>query len=562
MKPTKTKWLAAAFLALVLVVSACSGGKGKEGSPSPGQTGGESPTEEVTTFTWFSADPIATWNDMNDEVGQEIIKRTGVKLEAEFAMDENRIALMVASNEYPDLISPKGDASKLVDAGALIDLRPLIEEHGPNLKKVYGEYLNRLRWSKDDEAIYILPSLNAVGHQYTDIGGSFHIQHAAVKEAGYPQIRTVQDFENVIRQYVEKHPTIDGQPTIGITFLADGWRILIGVTNPAFITTGAPDDGEFYIDPETYEVTYHYRRPPEKEYFRWLNHLNATGLLDPEAFVQKEDQYKAKIASGRVVGIIDQTWGFNDAVNALKSEGKFERTYAHFPVTLTEEYKDHALQDTGFMAGWGIGITTACKDPVKAIKFLDWLASDEGQVLINWGIEDKHYKVDENGKRYIPEDVLNRKLNDNTNFTKETGIGMYNISARYGDGVLDPTGNYYTTNSPDQVIANYHNVEKETLAQYGVSRWIELWPQVDEFPVKPWGAAWNISYPSDSELAVLFTRIDEIMKKRIPQIILSKPSEFDRLWDEFMQDIEAAGVEKMEDLYEQYVKERIEHWNG
>src|SRR5690606_26339995 len=125
------------------------------------------------------------------------------------------------------------------------------------------------------------------------------------------------------------------------------------VTNPAFLTTGAPDDGEVYIDPETYEVTYHYRRPVEKEYFRWLNHINNIGLLDPEAFTQKEDQYKAKIATGRVVGVIDQDWGFQDAVNSLKAEGKFEQTYAHFPITLTEEYKDHQLQSSGFMGGWG-----------------------------------------------------------------------------------------------------------------------------------------------------------------------------------------------------------------
>ena len=33
--------------------------------------------------------------------------------------------------------------------------------------------------------------------------------------------------------------------------------------------------------------------------------MNAEGLLDPESFVQQEDQYKAKISSGRVLGMID-----------------------------------------------------------------------------------------------------------------------------------------------------------------------------------------------------------------------------------------------------------------
>ncbi len=565
-----TRLVAIFFIIASLLTLAACGSSNNGGNTSPGNsstnteqgTGGDGALEPIT-FSWFSADPVSNWNNMQDKVGQEITRRTGVTLQAQFAMDQNAIPLMIASGDYPDLISPKGDAAKLVDAGALLDLRPLLEEHGQNILKVYGDYIDRLRWSKDDDAIYILPSLNAVDHQYMDIGGAFHIQHEALKATGYPELKTVKDYEETIKKFLEENPTTeDGQKRIGITFLADGWRILIGVTNPAFLTTGAPDDGEVYIDPETYEVTYHYRRPVEKEYFRWLNHINNIGLLDPEAFTQKEDQYKAKIATGRVVGVIDQDWGFQDAVNSLKAEGKFEQTYAHFPITLTEEYKDHQLQSSGFMGGWGTGISVNCKDPVRAIKFLDFLASEEGQILINWGIEDEHYYYDEEGVRRIFPEVQERKNNDANAFAKETGIGFYHISARYGDGVKDSTGNYYTTTWPEQVIENYHEVEKETLAQYGVDRWIELWPQPEEFPVKAWGAAWDIPVPSDSEYAILAKRMEEITWQRIPQIILADPSEFDALWDAYMQELIDNGVEKMEDEFEQYVKERVELWGG
>lgn len=555
------------IVASLLLLSACGSNNGGANHPDQSEgnanNGGNGSGDEPITFTWFSGDPVSAWNNMEDAVGQVIIEKTGVTLDAEFALDQNAVSLMIASGEYPDLIFPKGDAGKLVDAGALIDLRPYLEEHGPNLLKVYGDYLDRLRWSKDDDAIYILPTLSGVDHQYMDIAGAFHIQHEALKATGYPEMKTVYDYENAIKQFIEQNPkTADGQERIGVTFLADDWRIMIGVTNPAFLTTGAPDDGENYIDPETYEVTYHYRRPEEKEYFRWLNHINDIGLLDKEAFTQKEDQYKSKIATGRVVGVIDQDWGFQDAVNSLKADGKFEQTYAHFPITLSEEFKDHQLQSTGFMGGWGIGITVDNPNPERAIKFLDFLASEEGQILINWGIEGEHYYYDENGTRVIYPEVQERKTNDNTAFTKESGIGLYNISARYGDGVKDSTGNYFTTKWPEQVIAGYSEPEKETLAQYGVERWIELWPQVDEFPVKPWGAAWDIAVPSDSDYAILAKRMEEITWARIPQIILADPSEFDALWDEYMQELIDNDVERMEDEYENYIKERIEKWGG
>ena len=105
------------------------------------------------------------------------------------------------------------------------------------------------------------------------------------------------------------------------------------------------------------------------------------------------------------------------------------------------------------MGGYGIAISSTCKDPVRAIKFLDFLASDEVQVLNNWGIEGKHYMM-KDGKRVVPQEVQDRINNDNTAFTKESGIGFYwNMMAHYGDGAKDPSGNYYTKNFPEQLVA-------------------------------------------------------------------------------------------------------------
>lgn len=367
------------------------------------------------------------------------------------------------------MISAKNDINKMVDADALLDLTDLIEKHAPNIKKLYGKYMKRLRYSETDNSIYSLPTYAGVDGIGFSATGGFELQHRVVKELGYPKIRTVKDFENAIKTYLDKHPTNEkGEKNIGLSLLAEDWRILISVTNPAFFTTGAPDDGEYYINPETYEAMYHFRRPEEKEYFRWLNHMNDIGLLDRESFIQKFDQYKAKIASGSVLGLIDQDWEYGDGERSLKAEGKFDHAYGHYPVTLNEQFKDHSFQSTGFMAGYGISISKTCKDPVRAIKFLDYLASEEGQVLTYWGVEGMHYVV-ENGVRKIPQEINDQKINDSINFSKKTGIGFYNnIGPHYGDGVKDSTGNYITTNFPEQIEASYNDVEKEVLTGYGI----------------------------------------------------------------------------------------------
>ena len=375
-------------------------------------------------------------------------------LDAEFAVGDpsQKVALIATSGDYPDLISPKGDLNKLVDAGAMLDLTDLIDKYAPNLKKLFGDQMKRLRYSNDDESIYVIPTYPPSTGQFRR-GKRIRAPARRGKGSGLPQVKTLQDYENVIQAYIDKHPTDkDGNKNIGLALSADDWRTSISVTNPAAETTGKSGDGEYYIDPKTNEATYHYRTEGEKDYFKWLNHMYNIGLLDKESFVQKYDQYLSKIASGRVVGLIDVDWDYADGEKALKTAGKLDQTYGHYSVMLNDSYKDNRFQSTGFMAGWGVGISTSCKDPVRAIKFLDFLASEQGQVLNNWGIEGKEYTM-QGGKRVVPQDVQQRITNDNTAFSKETGIGFYtNLGAHYGDGVKDSTGNYYTKNFPEQIV--------------------------------------------------------------------------------------------------------------
>ncbi len=563
MNKRKFAALCAAAALTAGLLSGCGGSKEQPTAEEPAKSADSGDTSPVS-FSFFSADPNSNWNKMQDAVGKTITEKTGVTLDAEFAVADpsQKLSLIVASGEYPDLLSAKGDVDKFIEAGAMIDLTDLIDKYAPNIKKVYGDQMKRLRYSNEDQSIYVLPTYSAVGTKAMVAGGGFELQHKAVKEAGYPQIQTVADYEKVIRDYVKKHPTdAEGNPTIGMTLNADDWHMFITVTNPAAEATGKSGDGEYVIDPKTYEATYHYRTDGEKEYFKWLNHMYNDGLLDKDSFIQKSDQYLAKVASGRVVGIIDADWGYSEAENSLKSAGKYEETYGHYPVTLSDQYKDNRMQPTGFMSGWGVGITTACKDPVRAIKFLDYLASDEAQIMNNWGIEGQHYNV-ENGKRVVPAEVQDRITNDNAAFSRESGIDFYSLmSARYGDGVEDPSGNYYTKNTPELISANYSDADKETLAAYGAKTWMDLFPNEDEFPVKPWGAAWNIAVPSTDNVTLLANRMKDITWKKIPEMIVAKPEQFDGLWDAYQKELIDNGVEDMEKGFTKYVQDVVKLWN-
>ncbi|MET3209329.1 UNVERIFIED_CONTAM: ABC-type glycerol-3-phosphate transport system substrate-binding protein [Paenibacillus sp. PvR008] len=82
------------------------------------------------------------------------------------------LALMAASGEYTDL----------VDAGVLIDLTDLIDKYGPNIKKVYGDYFNRIKYSHDDSAIYTIPTNLGVDHIGFDAQAGFEIQRQTLEK--------------------------------------------------------------------------------------------------------------------------------------------------------------------------------------------------------------------------------------------------------------------------------------------------------------------------------------------------------------------------------------------
>jgi len=513
---------------------------------------------DVTLLTMFSEDDIS--DNFSNPVAQKITEKTGVKIEVEVPVGNvnEKIGIMMASGDYPDFILVK-HMGQFVDSGAYIDLKPLIDEYGPNLKKLYGSYLNRLEYSEEDSSIYVLPTSPINNINWLPNAG-FELQHAVVKELNYPKLETIYDFEEAIKKYINEHPTINGLPTIGISLITDDWRWLVSLSNPGAFATGRPDDGQWYIDPISYEATYRFSRDDEKEYFRWLNHMYDIGLIDPDSFVQKYEAYVAKIALGRVLGLIDSRWQYTNIEQILKTEGMDERTYGQYPLQVDTSTLAADYRDVGYRSGYGIGISVNCKDPIKAIQFLDFMASDEGQVLRHWGIEDINYFINTEGKREFYADQIEQQHN-NPNYKEETGVNNYIYPyPTWGDGVLDKSGNYYSANTLDSVMDNYSESEKETLKAYGIKTWSDLYPKAEVLDKSVWGEAWSIPVPEDSGIQMILKKCDEIVKQGLIIAIISSPHDFDKNWENMQNQLNDANVDKLNAKFTEIVKMRVEAW--
>lgn len=422
----KTKKLGALLLSASMAASMITG-CGSSGDTNSGSASGSGGTDEngVTELTFYNAD-LTEDDPWTDPVAKALTEKTGVKLKTDHPVgsDTQRISLMIAEQNFPDMIYAKGDAGSLIEAGALIDMTDLIEKYGPNIKKMYGDEFEKLKYSEDDPSIYQLSSYAIGGTKYKN-SGTAQIQFAALKENDYKIPDTLEEFEKMIKDYIKAHPkTDDGMDTIGITLSASDWHWMITLGNPAgYIAEGAPDNGQWLVD-DSYNATYKFTSDKIREYFKWLNKMYNEGILDSEFATQTHDDYIAKISSGRVVALFDTDWDYADGEKILKQDGKLDKTYCGLPLTMDKDTKAPTMMYQGLPTGQGVGITTACENPEAAIKFLDYICSDEGQVLVNWGIEGTNYLLDDDGHRYREQDEIDSSKNDK-NYNKTTGVGYH-----------------------------------------------------------------------------------------------------------------------------------------
>ena len=511
--------------------------------------------QEPVTFTFYNAD--GQEDPWADPVARKITEATGVTLKTEYptGRQKNDIMLMVATKEYPDLIIAKGDSNILIENGALIDMSELIEEYGPHIKALYGEEYDYLRYSKEDASIYQLCS-NKVGDEVLTTAGTAQLQWAVLQENDYVIPRTLEEYTEMIRSYMEQYPYINGRKTIGISISCTDWHWYTTLSDPAgYIANGTTDDGQWIVD-EDNRVFYKHAAEGQKEYFRWLNQMYWEGILDPEFATQTHEDYISKIASGRVLGLLDADWDIATPESSLKARGMYERTYAGLPVTIDESVTCAVLREHNLGVGWGIGISVSCKDPVRAVQFLDWMCTEEAQVMLNWGIENVNYFYDEDGVRYrTPEEI--EQAATNANYAEETGVGRHSYPfPSYGNTALDSTGNHFSTNSRELIISGYNRIQREALEAWNVEMLIDIFPGREEFEKKYYSPIWAKVLPAEAKK--LLDALDAAAWPGLIDCIVCAPERFDEQWERLQNKLVAAGLYEAEELMTKLIQEEAE----
>jgi putative aldouronate transport system substrate-binding protein len=467
---------------------------------------------------------------------------------------------MLASGDYPDLMLSitHENIAQLSQAGALVPMDEYVEKYGTNIKKIFGDKIGAMK-SEIDGKIYGFN--REFGGMPTKSPVNMQIQYAMLQDAGFPKITTLDELYALIKNYKQKNPQYEGKDTIGLSSWGASWGFNTTFNNAALRTSGYQDDGNFYINPDTLESKYGLTTDAAKLYLKWLNKMNREGLFDKDSFVQKDEAFQAKLISGRVLASSNAWWNIEQAEAALKKAGKEDRVYAELPVYVSQEAADKSrISYYDPFGSWKSAITKNCKDPERAFKFFDQMWSEEMQVLCNWGVEGESYTVDASGKRTMKPDFLNGYFSDDT-FMSRTGIKAYYYWS-CGPVVKDSTGQYLDPfTAPEIEASQFTELDKTVLHAYNPDAitWVDLAPKPQ---ASPWGFAWKLTLPSDSEGAIAQNKVEnEIRVNAVVKMVEAKTDEvFENEWQSFLKQCKDAGIEKREKEINDALKTRMDLW--
>jgi putative aldouronate transport system substrate-binding protein len=397
----KTAALAAGLLAAGSI-TACSSQSEKQepaassatAAASPAASTAATPAQPAKLKLWhpLNANAAAVVKNLGDlPMMQEWQKRTNVEFEFLHPAGTNsqdinqQLGVLLASNNLPDLmVWYWGNTNQLYQDGVIIDLKDLIDQHAPNLKKLLKENPAVEKQIKSDTGeILVFPHLRTGQYGQFKTFSGMMIRQDWLDELGLKSPETIDEWETVLRAFKEKKGAIPFTSSKDTLFGAGGSKDFMGAYGIG---------QNFYHDNGV--IKYGPLQPAFKDYLAKMSAWYKEGLIDPDFATNDGKAKDAKITSGKAgsfYGFIGGSLG-NLTPSLQKNEPGGKLTAVQYPV-LNKGDEPQFTVSTWDYVSIGAVITKSNKNPVATIKALDYLYSEEGSLLKNFGIEGQTYTM-------------------------------------------------------------------------------------------------------------------------------------------------------------------------
>jgi putative aldouronate transport system substrate-binding protein len=357
--------------------------------------------EPITLKYWVSADATVTANLKSySEIAAlaEKEKRTGIKVEYIHPTGKTADAfnLMIASRDLPDMIQYSWyyaniAPDKAISDGIILNLKDQFAKYAPNITK----YLAKTPAAKneittDEGSMYVFPFLR--GDAYLQVFQGPIIRQDWLDSVGLSMPTTIDEWYTALKAFKEKDPNKNGKD--------DEIPLLLTNTNSpmALLKTSNAFIGAYGIAPGMYHengvVKYGIVQPQYKEFLTTLRKWYGEKLIDQDYGIITTPLFNSKATSGLAGSLIGNVGGqlgsFTTTMRATNPNVKLAG--APYPTLKKGDKVDFGQFDTLFN-GSGTAITTACKNVKEAVKWLDYNYSEEGSLLMNFGVEGTSYNM-------------------------------------------------------------------------------------------------------------------------------------------------------------------------
>ncbi len=332
---------------------------------------------------------------------QEIHRKTNVKLvyqivpTSSYTEKEN---VLLATNNFPDIIKVSaGNINSYAGEGIFVPLMQYVnEETMPNFYKLWKENEEVLsRWLVDGE-LYAFP---AIPRDEARNGFGVVLRTDLLEKHDLAIPSTFDELIDVMARLKELYPeSIPYTGRKGTSQLLSTVSYMLGSGAGIYYDYDV-DGGRYVFGPATEEF---------KAVLTFLNQCYERGVLDPDFATTTSEQLQYKMTSGQSFMFIDNSGFGQNYTNILRTqEGLENATLQVIPVPENSFGQRRALAYDVKNTGRLFAINAKTERIEDVIRFIDWMYSEEGSNISNYGVEGVSFYVDEDGEPQFIEDYIN-----------------------------------------------------------------------------------------------------------------------------------------------------------
>ncbi len=357
------------------------------GCGTSGDTAQEGETKKFTYWMELNGGVSSALQSVGEvTMFKELEKKTGIHIDfihPPAGQTAEQFSLLIASREFPDMISYNwlnypGGPDKAINDNVIVELNDYMESDAPNFMSWAKQEMYAKGTKTDGGKYFGFPAINLGDAR---VFGGLCLRGDWLKELNLSVPETIEEWDTVLRAFKEQK---------GAKFpLTGDANNLTKLQN----FCSAFDVGiRLYVD--NGKVKYGPAEPGFKDFLTQMNKWYQDGILDADYPTNTQTILDEKMTNGESGAVFCYIGsGLGRYMGVMKDrDPNYELVAAPYPAVRKGE-APRFMEMEGDVVPPFLAITTACSDVDTAVKWIDYLYSDEGRMLLNFGVEGDTYNM-------------------------------------------------------------------------------------------------------------------------------------------------------------------------